>query len=548
MSFNPQTGYSSSNFALKDGSNITTSFTVNGNRITNVKNPQQITDAVNKSYVDTSVGNNWKTSGNSGLSSNGRIGTTDVNDTFRIIQGGYDIITIREQGFIDVFNGALINYGVPDKNSILAIKQNTQLDDNQVIGQLSSIYFENSSDTNAYYIGYGVGDVFAVYRKDTSNNRFQMFNIGVNSSILNTGLSLPSTNRSIKSGNSFTSGLLAIKQSNQLSTASDGSDSSISFENDSSSDAYYIGYAQGGTFGIYRKDGSNNRFQMFNIGNTISTLNTELHLTGSSRSIEVGDPLTNSAIIIKQTGQLNQNAGSSVQGLAFENPGSSDSYYIGYAVGGSFSIFNHTSTGVYTRIADFKGDNGGVRFYNQLDMGLNKIISMAEPAGGSDATTKNYVDNTVLSAKTNVWETNFDSNNPGTGDVITTILTPPTTSNAGFNAFNVNSTSWQITDFVSPSIIYIQFSRTRTLNPGAKFVISGIVGPSNFNNWEILISIDGVTIVTILSSTVTLSQTQTVLTYTGAIATYNYIGFRGLGVNTGTTPGIGYMQLYDKWS
>jgi hypothetical protein len=114
-----------------------------------------------------------------------------------------------------------------------------------------------------------------------------------------------------------------------------------------------------------------------------------------SNNVLIGNQvgLPNSSIIcIKQTGQLNNVASSSTQGLKFYDSATNTAYYMGYSTTNTLSFFKQAG-GSYIRSLDIGGIT--ITIYNQLSMNGNNILNLASPVNNSDAANKLYVDSST---------------------------------------------------------------------------------------------------------------------------------------------------------
>ena len=103
-----------------------------------------------------------------------------------------------------------------------------------------------------------------------------------------------------------------------------------------------------------------------------------------------GGVTNQSAICIKQDGQLSNSASASIFGLKFYNSTSNDGYYMGYTMDGYFGIYNQTNAGTYRKLIDIGSDS--TYLYSLLTMSGNRITGLSLPISYNDAATKGYVD------------------------------------------------------------------------------------------------------------------------------------------------------------
>lgn len=308
--------------------------------ITGISNPTGFSDVANKDYVDTQVGTGWSSIGNS-FGPGSVLGTTTA-DTWNLIYNSIPMVTIGPTTLTNVIN--------PTNN--LDVVNKIYVD--SMISQSTWTPVGNSYPSGSLLGTVNPGTWNIIYNNIPVATVGPSTITGINTPVNPTDVANKAYVDSFASawgpaGNTFSGGLLGTTNNNPFNLI------------------------------------VNNVNQLTVSNGSLTAPQSQLMSFGSSGS-------DSSTIFIKQLGQLNNTASTSHNGIKFANSSTTDAFYMGYATGGVFSIFDQTSGGVYTRLVNFPGGGFPTQLLFGLDNNNNAIINVTNPINSTDASNKNYVD------------------------------------------------------------------------------------------------------------------------------------------------------------
>ena len=411
--------------------NNATIATVGPSTITGLPTPSNNTDVAIKSYVDTGIAaaattlNNtitntasilWSNSGNTFIG--GKLGTITPN-TWNILYNGTTIATVGPS--------TLTGLPTPTTNTDVAIKSYV---DTGITNATATL---NTAITTAVTpLWSNSGNTFSNAKLGTTTpntwnllyNNATIATVGPNTI---TGLPTPTNNSdvAIKSyvDNIITGGNL-WNLSGNTGTAGNAK----------------LGTIDNNSFNII----ANNAIQMTISNGNINMPQSEYMSFGNTSS-------DYSTICIKQTTQLNNTGATSHGGIKFINTGTADAFYIGYAFGGTFSIFSQAAAGTIGRVVNVGAIGYASQFVYGIDNQNNTLINVATPINTTDAANKGYVDSSIA----NLWNIAGNTGTAGNAKL-------GTTDNNSFNIIANNVTQMTISNGTinMPQSEYMSFGNT----------------------------------------------------------------------------------------